>query len=52
MEEIAFRADIFTLDGVAGSKREYLLRLLAASATPTTDPESERRTLTERSAFA
>jgi type II secretory pathway predicted ATPase ExeA len=40
MEEIGYRTDIFTLDGVAGSQREYILWLLAASTTPNTDPES------------
>ena len=40
MEEIGYRTDIFTLDGVAGSQREYILWLLGASAAPNTDPES------------
>jgi hypothetical protein len=40
MEEIGYRTDIFTLDGVAGSQREYILWLLGASSAPNTDPES------------
>ena len=33
-------ADIFTLDGIAGSQREYILWLFGASSAPNTDPES------------
>lgn len=40
MEEIGYRTDIFTLDGIAGSQREYILWLLGASSAPNTDPES------------
>jgi type II secretory pathway predicted ATPase ExeA len=40
MEEIGYRTDIFTLDGVAGTRREYILWLLGASAARNTDPES------------
>lgn len=29
MEEIGYRTDIFTLDGIAGSQREYIHWLLA-----------------------
>lgn len=32
MEEIGYRTDIFTLDVVAGSQREYILWLLGASS--------------------
>lgn len=40
MEEVGYRTDIFTLDGVTGRQREYILWLLGASAAPNTDPES------------
>ena len=39
MEEIGFRTDIFTLDGIAGSQREYIQWLLGACAGKA-DPES------------
>lgn len=32
MEEIGYRTDIFTLDGITGSQREYILWLLKTSA--------------------
>ncbi|MEL5366333.1 MULTISPECIES: ExeA family protein [Serratia] len=32
MEEIGYRTDIFTLDGITGSQREYIQWLLSASA--------------------
>lgn len=35
MEEIGYRTDIFTLDGIAGSQREYIQWLLGASITKT-----------------
>jgi type II secretory pathway predicted ATPase ExeA len=35
MEEIGYRTDIFTLDGIAGSQREYIQWLLGASTTKT-----------------
>lgn len=40
MEEIGYRTDIFTLDGIAGSQREYIQWLLGASAASKTEPES------------
>lgn len=40
MEEIGYRTDIFTLDGIAGSQREYIHWLLGASTVTKTDPES------------
>ena len=40
MEEIGYRTDIFTLDGIVGSQREHILWLLSASSAPNTDPES------------
>lgn len=40
MEEIGYRTDIFTLDGIAGSQREYITWLLAASTAAKTEPES------------
>lgn len=40
MEEIGYSTDIFTLDGIAGSQREYIHWLLAASTVTKTDPES------------
>lgn len=39
MEEIGYRTDIFTLDGIAGSQREYIQWLLGAS-TPKADSEA------------
>jgi type II secretory pathway predicted ATPase ExeA len=39
MEEIGYRTDIFTLDGIAGSQREYIQWLLGAS-TAKTDSEA------------
>ncbi|EKS30420.1 ExeA family protein [Afipia felis] len=39
MEEIGYRTDIFTLDGIAGSQREYILWLLGASTGNKTEPE-------------
>lgn len=35
MEEIGYRTDIFTLDGIAGSQREYIQWLLGTSITKT-----------------
>lgn len=40
MEEIGYRTDIFTLDGIAGSQREYIHWLLGASTAVKTEPES------------
>lgn len=40
MEEIGYRTDIFPLDGIAGSQREYLYWLLGACAADGTDVES------------
>lgn len=40
MEEIGYRTDIFTLDGIAGSQREYIQWLLGVSAGNKTEPES------------
>ncbi len=40
MEEIGYRTDVFTLDGIAGSQREYILWLLGASTAANSDPES------------
>ncbi len=40
MEEIGYRTDIFTLDGIAGSQREYIHWLLSASTASKTDHES------------
>ena len=40
MEEIGYRTDIFTLDGIAGSQREYIQWLLGASTANKTEPES------------
>ncbi len=40
MEEIGYRTDIFSLDGIAGSQREYIQWLLGACTSPKTDPES------------
>jgi type II secretory pathway predicted ATPase ExeA len=40
MEEIGYRTDIFTLDGVTGSQREYIHWLLDVSTVPKTAPET------------
>ena|GEM_PF-409796 len=40
MEEIGYRTDIFSLDGIAGSQREYIYWLLGACAADGTDGES------------
>jgi type II secretory pathway predicted ATPase ExeA len=40
MEEIGYRTDIFTLDAIAGSQREYIHWLLGASTAAKTEPES------------
>jgi type II secretory pathway predicted ATPase ExeA len=40
MEEIGYRTDIFTLDSIAGSQREYIHWLLGASFVTKTKPES------------
>jgi type II secretory pathway predicted ATPase ExeA len=40
MEEIGYRTDIFTLDSIAGSQREYIHWLLGASFATKTKPES------------
>lgn len=40
MEEIGYRTDIFTLDGIAGSQREYIHWLLGASGENETAPET------------
>ncbi len=40
MEEIGYRTDIFSLDGIAGSQREYTLWLLGACVADGTDVES------------
>lgn len=40
MEEIGYRTDIFTLDGIAGSQREYIAWLLGACTAGKTDPAS------------
>jgi type II secretory pathway predicted ATPase ExeA len=40
MEEIGYRTDIFTLDGIAGSQREYIHWLLGVSTGPKTASES------------
>lgn len=39
MEEIGYRTDIFSLDGIAGSQREYLYWLIGACAADGTDAE-------------
>jgi type II secretory pathway predicted ATPase ExeA len=39
MEEIGYRTDIFTLDGITGTQREYIQWLLSASAA-NTHPET------------
>lgn len=40
MEEIGYRTDIFSLNGIAGSQREYIYWLLGACASDGTDVES------------
>lgn len=40
LEEIGYRTDVFTLDGIAGSQREYLRWLLAACARGQAAPEA------------
>jgi len=40
MEEIGYRTDIFTLDSIAGSQREYIHWLLGESVVTKTKPES------------
>ncbi|MDD7787803.1 ExeA family protein [Ralstonia pseudosolanacearum] len=40
MEEIGYRTDIFSLDGIAGSQREYIRWLLGACTGGETDVES------------
>jgi type II secretory pathway predicted ATPase ExeA len=40
MEEIGYRTDIFSLDGIAGSQREYIHWLLGVSAGSKAEPES------------
>ena len=40
MEEIGYRTDIFNLDGIAGSQREYIHWLLGVSAGSKAEPES------------
>lgn len=40
MEEIGYRTDIFTLDGVTGSQREYIHWLLSVSTASKTAPET------------
>jgi len=40
MEEIGYRTDIFTLDSITGSQREYIHWLLDASFATKTKPES------------
>ena len=40
MEEIGYRTDIFSLDGIAGSQREYIYWLLGVSAGSKAEPES------------
>jgi len=39
MEEIGYRTDVFTLDGIAGSQREYIQWLLHVCTAPQTEPE-------------
>ena len=39
MEEIGYRTDIFTLDGIAGSQREYLQWLLHVCTAGKLEPE-------------
>jgi len=40
MEEIGYRTDLFTLDGIAGSQREYIHWLLQVCTAPQTEPET------------
>jgi len=40
MEEIGYRTDVFTLDGIAGSQREYITWLIKACTDGKTDLES------------
>lgn len=40
MEEIGYRTDIFTLDGIAGSQREYIDWLLSACTGGKAEPDS------------
>lgn len=40
LEEIGYRTDVFTLDGIAGSQRDYLLWLLATCTRGKAAPES------------
>jgi type II secretory pathway predicted ATPase ExeA len=40
MEEIGFRTDVFSLDGIAGAQREYIEWLLRSCAEEGSDPES------------
>lgn len=40
MEEIGYRTDIFTLDGIAGSQREYIHWLLSACTNQQVEPEA------------
>jgi type II secretory pathway predicted ATPase ExeA len=40
MEEIGYRTDVFTLDGITGSQREYIEWLLKACTDGQVDPES------------
>ncbi|MFD2274287.1 hypothetical protein ACFS07_33380 [Undibacterium arcticum] len=47
MEEIGYRTDIFTLDGVTGSQRDYIHWLLGACTGNKTETESETILTTE-----
>jgi type II secretory pathway predicted ATPase ExeA len=38
MEEIGYRTDIFNLDGIAGSQRDYIHRLLSVSSGVKAEP--------------
>lgn len=40
MEEIGYRTDIFSLDGIAGSQREYIHWLLETCTAGKAEPES------------
>jgi hypothetical protein len=40
MEEIGYRTDVFTLDGITGSQREYIQWLLHVCTAPQTEPET------------
>jgi len=40
MEEIGYRTDIFSLDGIAGSQREYIHWLLETCTAGKVEPES------------